>query len=204
LEDVVARVNAPWLYSIWVTFFDEFTFDIPQLARFIRRTKWVEALKKAHVEFDYSDVRVGPHSPERAFDEDSRLRILCSRLDLQLSSLAQVLTSFFPSIDMVEHLYMYGPRRLQEQEDIENIQWLEFFRPFTSVKNLYVSRRISERIAPALQELIGGVIDVLPALENLFLEEIQPLRPVEEAIGRFVATRQYIGHPVAVYHWNTT
>ena len=108
---------------------------------------------------------------------------------------------------MVEHLYIYGPRYLpsQWQDDIENMQWLEIFHPFTAVKNLYVSKEFAQCIAPALQELVGErVTEVLPALESLFLEELQPSGPVQEAIGQFVAARQLLGHPVAVSHWNRT
>ncbi len=58
-------------------------------------------------------------------------------------------------------------------------------------------------IAPALQELIGErVTEVLPALQTLFLEEDHLLGPVQEAIGKFVATRQLAGHPIIVSHWD--
>ena len=57
------------------------------------------------------------------------------------------------------------------------------------------------------------MMDVLPALEGLFLEElseelseelepIQPSRLIQEAFDRFVAARQLFGHPVAVSHWD--
>ena len=204
LEDLVARIDAPLLDSICITFFHQLIFDIPQLAQFMRRTTRFQALNEAHVDFDYYGVQVGSLPPTRTFDEKSRLRISCRELDWQLSSLAQVFTSFFPSIYMVEHLYIYGPRYLpsQWQDDIENMQWLEIFHPFTAVKNLYVSKEFARCIAPALQELVGErVTDVLPALESLFLEELQPSGPVQEAIGQFVAARQLLGHPVAVSHW---
>ena len=108
---------------------------------------------------------------------------------------------------MVEHLYIYGSRYLpsQWQDDIENMQWLENFRPFTAVKNLYVSEKFVRCIALALIDPVAeGVIDVLPALESLLLEERNPSGPVQEAIGQFVAARQLLGHTVSVSHWNET
>jgi hypothetical protein len=47
---------------------------------------------------------------------------------------------------------------------------------------------------PALQE-------VLPALQNIFLEGLQPSGPVQEDLGKFVAARQLSGHPIAVSPW---
>jgi hypothetical protein len=126
-------------------------------------------------------------------------------LDWQISSVAQVFTSFFPSIYMVEHLYIYGPQYLpsQWQDDIENMQWLEIFHPFIAVKNLYASKEFAQCIAPVLQQLVRGRVTevLLPALESLFLEELQLSGPVQEAIGQFVAARQLSSHPISVSLW---
>jgi hypothetical protein len=204
LDDVVARIDAPLLDTIWITFFHQLTFDISQLARFMRRTPRLQGFNGAHVDFDDSGVQIGSLPLRRPLEDKSRLRISCTKMNRQLSSLAQVLTSFFSSIDTVEHLYIYRPRNLplQWQDDIENGQWLEIFRPFTAVTNLFVCKEFAHCIAPALQELVRErVVVVLPALENLFLEELQPSGPVQEAIGQFVAARRLLGHPVAVSNW---
>jgi hypothetical protein len=204
LEDLVARIDAPLLDSIWINLFNRLIFDLPQHAQFIRRTKGFHTLNEVHFDFHYTCVQVGYLPPNRTVYEKSGLRISCRKLDWQLSSVAQVLTSFFPSIYMVEHLYIYGPRILpsQWQDNFENMQWLEIFHPFTAVKNLYVSKEFAQCIAAALQELVGGrVTDVLPALEGLFLERLQPSGPIQEAIGKFVAVRQVTGHPITVSPW---
>jgi hypothetical protein len=77
------------------------------------------------------------------------------------------------------------------------------FHPFTALKNLYVIKEFAEAIAPALQELVEEerVTDILPTLENLFLEEIQPSGHIQEVIGEFVAARQLSGHPMTVSLW---
>jgi len=191
LEDVVARIDTPLLDSIWITFFQLFIFDFPQLAQFMRRTTRFQEFNEAHVDFNMLGVQVASLPPTRAFDENFGLRIL----DWRILSLIQTMTSFFPSIYTVEHLYIYRPECLIG--DFEDGEWLEFIHPFTSVKNLYVVKEMSQSIAFALQELVGE--DVLPALESLFLEDFGP--PVQEAIGPFIAARQLSGHPVAVSHW---
>jgi hypothetical protein len=76
------------------------------------------------------------------------------------------------------------------------------FHPFTAVKNLYVCKEFAQCIALALQELVGERrIHVLPTLESLFFEELQPSGPVEKGIGMLVAARQLLGHPLAVSRW---
>jgi hypothetical protein len=202
LEELVARIDTPLLDSIWVTLFSQLVFDIPQFAQFMERTT---RFNEVHVDFDSNGVQFESLSPTQTSNETSGLRISCRELDWQLSSLAQVTTSFFPSIYMVEHLYISGSLHLpsQWQDDIENVQWLEIFYPFFAVKNLYVSKEFARCIAFSLQELVGErAADVFPALETLFLEELRPSGPVKEAIGQFVAARQLLGHPVAVSDWN--
>jgi hypothetical protein len=205
LEDLVARIDAPLLDSISITFFHQLVFDIPQFAQFMRRTTRFLALDEVHVDFDYSGVQIGNLPPTHTFDGKSGLKISCKELDWQLSSVAQVFTPFFSSIYMVEHLYIYEPEYFasQWQDDIESTQWQELFHPFIAVKNLYMSKTFAQSIAPVLQELVvERVIEVLPALESLFLEELQSSKPIQEAMEQFVAARQLLGHPVAISHWN--
>ena len=68
------------------------------------------------------------------------------------------------------------------------------------MKNLYLSEEeIAQRIVPALQDLVGErATEVLPTLENIFLEEGQRSGPVQEGIQEVVAVRQAAGHPIAV------
>jgi len=85
---------------------------------------------------------------------------------------------------------------------MENDEWLELFSFFAPVGTLYLSETLAMCVAPALQELVGeGVTEVLPALQNLFIENLQPSGPIKEAIGEFVAVRELSGHPVTVQSW---
>jgi hypothetical protein len=197
LDELVARIDAPLLDSLFITFVNEFIFDISQLAQFMGRTTRIQALNEAHVHIDDVDVLMEFRPPTLTLDEKSRLTIICRDVNCQLSNLVQVFTSLFPSIYTVEHLYMYGPQSfLSRWQDP-----MAIFRPFTAVKNLYVIKELARRIAPALQELVGErVTDVLPTLESLFLEGILP-SGVQEAIEQFVAARRLVGHPVAISYW---
>jgi hypothetical protein len=85
---------------------------------------------------------------------------------------------------------------------VENALWLDLLHPFRAVKNLYLSKESARRIVPALQEPVEGrVTEVLPTLQNIFLEGLEPAGPVQEGIGNFVAARQITSLPIAVSRW---
>jgi hypothetical protein len=102
---------------------------------------------------------------------------------------------------MVERLFIRERTNsiLKWQDAIENSQWMELLHPFTGVKDLFLSKGMAPRIAPYLQELVGGrTTEVLPVLQRLFMEELHPSKPVEGAIGKFVAARLLSSQPVAI------
>ena len=205
LEDLVARINVPLLNSVFITLFHQLIFDIPELGQFMKRATRFQDLNEVHLDFDHSSIHVGYLPPAQYSEENTGLKISCRKFDWQLSSLVQVFTPFFPSIHLVEDLCIYEHLYLRSEwpEDIESTQWLEVFHPFASVKNLYLGKEFAPSISLALKELVGErATDVLPALKNLFLEELQPSGSVHEAIGHFVSSRQLIGRPVAVSQWN--
>ena len=83
---------------------------------------------------------------------------------------------------------------------------LDLLRSFVAVKNLYLSKSIVPHIAHALQELVGGrTAEVLPSLENVFLEGFQPSGPLlfHDGIKKFVATRRLVNRAVTVSRWDS-
>ena len=205
IEDLVAWINAPLLHYVHITFFYQPIFDTPQLAQFISRTPKLQAHDKVQVIFYGSSAHfTSPrlYKKEKGFE----LKISCDRLDWQLLSMVQVCTSTFSQALLspsVEHLYLCF--HYPYMHGVEDIQWLELLYPFTSVKNLYLSSDIVRHIAPALQELVeesGSVMEVLPTLQSIFLEERHRSGPDREAIDKFVAARQLSGQTIAVSLWD--
>ena len=204
LEDLVARIDAPRLNNLYITFFNDIVFDTPQLMQFISRAPTSRTLEKANialrnrlVSFDFSSPTSG--------DGNVHLAILSQGLDWQLSTLEQVCTSCLPPLSMLEDLYTYEDPHsiLDRKDDIENRLWLQLLHPFIAVKNLYLSEQFALRIGPALRELVGGrTTDVLPALQNISLKGLQPLGPVQEGIRQFVASRQVTSRPITVSRWD--
>ena len=200
LEDLVARIDAPLLDNLTITFFNQLIFDTAQLTQFISRTPNFKGHDKVHV--DIADWRVSVILLQTR-DRSLCLGILCTESDLQLSSLARVCSSFIPQvlIHAVEHLYIRSSLSLLhwKQDIVQTSQWLDLFRPFSAVRCLYISWEFAPRIAPVLQELVGErVTEVLPALQTLFTDHTNRSGPVQEAIERFVAARQHTSRPIAV------
>jgi hypothetical protein len=105
---------------------------------------------------------------------------------------------------MPEDLYIYQTRNSKPdwKDNVEDALWLTLLDPFTAVKNLHLSKEFAPRIAPALQGLVEGIIpEVLPTLQNIYVEELESSGPIQEAIGKFIAMRQLSGHPIAVSLW---
>ena len=203
MEDLVARIDAPRLSSLKITFFNDTVFDTPRFIQFISRTPVSRELHKAH--FTLWNRRANLGFSSRTFGvRILSVNILCQGLDWQLSSLEQVCTSCLPPLSMLEDLYIYEIpySKTNRKDDIENGPWLQLLYTFTAVENLYLSEQFALRIGPALQELAEGrTAEVLPALQNIFLEGLKSSGLVQEGIGKFVAARQVAGRPIAVFSW---
>ena len=200
LDDLVAHIDAPQLSVLEIIFFNRIAFDTIQLAQFISCIPRLKVLKNARVVFIHRTAKFALSSQNSGHPE---LIVKTLWSDRQLSSPKHVWTSL-PPLSTSEDLYIYeNPfSSVEWQDNIEIMAWLELLRAFTAVKNLYISEQFAPSIAPALQELISGrTTEVLPALENIFLEGFEPSGYVQEGIEQFIAARQVVGHPIAVTCW---
>ena len=201
LDDFVSRLDAPLLDKLDIVFFNLLVFDIPQLCRFISRTETFKAPDRVEVLFDTFGVEVDLFQRKGMTDRKVLgLRISNGSPDRQLSSLAQVCNSSMPPLPTLESLCIHEGQyfRPQWHNNMEHAQWLELLRRFSSVKDLVLSKKLVQLVAPALREIIGTA--VLPVLQNLYLEGPQPSGPVQEAVGQFLAARDLFGCPVTVHH----
>jgi hypothetical protein len=196
LEELVAQIDTPRLLLFSATLFNDLDLDTPELIRFISRSSTLEAPDEAHVVFanQTASVKLQPQASDTGIGYFN-VEILCKEPGWQLSSLAQICTTSLPILSTMENLFICEPVGLQLdwKDGIEDVEWLELLLPFAAVKNLYLSKQFAPRIAPALQ--------VLSALQNLYLEGWQPSESVEDDIERFISTRQPTDHPVAISVW---
>jgi hypothetical protein len=207
-EDLVTRIDTPQLEGMDITFFNQIDFDCPRLGQFTNCTPTLRARDEALVQFDDSTARVKLRYWTSQSDYDDLLiSISCREPDWQLSFIEQICTSSLHPISTVEDLYIEHQysQLVWKNEAIENTLWWQLLLPFTAVKNLYLSKEFAPGIAAALQELVGGRIttEVLPALQNIFVEGIESLGPFQENIAQFVTARQLSGHSFAISFRNS-
>ena len=206
LEDILSQIETPMLKQGFFHFFNQLVFDTPLLGQFIHRTETFMTSHAARVECSNSAIWIRLAERQEMFDDNSQalwLTISCKPLDWQLSALPQVLNSFSSSLSTLESLQI-AVSRPDWQDEIEVIQWREFFHPFTPVKIMTLQDKASVRlVVPALRELSGErATEVLPALQNLSLTTSgwSPPGPLKEAIEDFIATRQLYGQPVILHY----
>jgi hypothetical protein len=201
LEDLVAGIDVPLLRLFSMSFFDEFTFYTPQLFNFISCTDHLRSPCRADVIFYREAVLVKLYPDTDPFSKPLvELQVLYG----QLSSLALLCSSCLSSLSTLDRLEIVQGKfgDSEPPDDMENTQWLEILRPFVVVKNLHLVGRLALRVMSALGELAGDrATEVLPVLQNIFIERLLPTGPLQEAVGRFIAVRQLSGHTVAAHPW---
>ncbi|KAI9512456.1 hypothetical protein F5148DRAFT_1373160 [Russula earlei] len=205
LEDLLAQIEAPLLTILYVTFFMDIHFVLPQLHRLISQVESFNSCDRAIVHTSERAIRfttsTATHQPWEFL-----LEISCRELDCQLASLAQVCSSSFPFLSTLVQLNItdYAPRS-HWKDDMETTRWLELLAPFTAMEDLRLTHQVAPHVCQALEELAGErVTEVLPALQNIFLEGLEPLESVPKHVEGFVAARKLSGHPVAVHRWDRT
>jgi len=203
LEDLISRIDAPLLDDLTVAFLNQPIFNIPQLLRFIDRPKNFETFDEAVMIVSKLSAEVKLHQRAGTAGHTSTrlgLEILCRESDLQLSSLAQACTTSLSPLSTVERLEIFALWQPYPHGGTKNAQWLAILRPFTAVKDLYVSEGLISHIPFALQDLVGErVTEVLPALRNLYLRGLPLSGTARIAVETFVTARKRSGHPVTAY-----
>jgi hypothetical protein len=204
----VARIDAPLLNRANITLFNQLVFDILELPNLACRTEKFKVLDEADVVLDNHSINIklfqkgGTVDPIRL-----KLGISCTKLDWQLSALAQVCNSCSPALSSLERLSIYDDDRYLPphwQDDMENTQWLELLHSFVAVKDLYLSKEVARRVASALQGLSEErVTEVLPTLQDIFIDGLQSSGLVREVFHKFVTVRgrQVSRVPVAIHSW---
>jgi hypothetical protein len=204
LEGFISRVDVPLLNEIKIRFFNQLMWHNPQFLQFICLAKQLSSSNYAELIFykHFAMVRLSQRTGtvDRATLE---LAISCTPLDWQLSSLTQICDSISPSLKL-ERLDIREDQHWQPylQHDTDNAQWLEVLCSFTAATTLYLSKKVGQRVALALQDPFREpVAEVLPVLQNIFLEGLQSSGATHEAIERFVTARRLLGHSVLVHPW---
>ena len=206
VEDLVTQINAPLLENMEVALFNREILEVSELAKFVRHVDKLSLLDRAEVSFNSERISVflSQESPTNVDPKTLKLHLNCLESNLRLSYLAQFCASCLPTLSQFESLHIRVPLYYGWEDVIDNPdpQWLELLCLFNIVKKLYLSRNVAPRVAQVLRALpVERVIEVLPALENVFIASLEPSGPVREAVSEFADARQLSGHPVFIDNW---
>ena len=170
-----------------------------QITSLLRLTETFEMPNHTYMLFAHRLVDIIV-SPQKSTEDDKMLR-----LSMACKFLGWCLTRvYYPSPSpSLQFTVQDGHQRLcSTTMDREETHWLELLSIFPATENLYLFEGVVSCIAFALQEVAPeGVTEVLSALQNLFIENLQSSGPIEDAIKGFGAARQLSGHPVVIQSW---
>ncbi|KAI9507841.1 hypothetical protein F5148DRAFT_1201507, partial [Russula earlei] len=155
-------------------------FVVPQLHQFISHANWFKTCYRASARTSDDAILFEITGGVIWSPVKLSVEIKCRELDRQLSSLARVCSSSFlllstlVELDIVEFLPLNSQSHWKD--DIESTKWLELLHPFTAVQDLSLSYQVGRHVCQALEALAEeSVTEVLPALQNIFLSDSQPL-----------------------------
>jgi F-box-like len=202
LEDLVLRLDTPSLQTLSITFFDQPTFEIPQLSLFIGRTEALCSPCRASIQFSVKDVAITQQFQESPHRPEVRIQLSCRDLGRRVASFAHMCRQLFPFLHSVERLsikaFLLLPTRRQ-QDQIDPTQWLDLFRPFQGVKTLEVTDSLALNIASALEHATGRMNqDVFPVLCDLRLNRSR--ESLSASIEKFTVARLHSGRPISVHY----
>lgn len=199
LEDLVTHLDAPLLNRVTFRFFNQLTFDNPQLSQFIHRTEILKSINLGSIEFLSDVVKTTFTSPVGRGKLE--LGISCCRPDWQVSSMAQLCAQLPTLTSRVEQLDVRRGciSRAKWPEDMESAQWLELFEPFVAVEKLSILK-LGQLVVPALGELTRErASEILPAMRRLLFRGLEANSLVKDDLKPFVSARRSFNHPISVF-----
>ena len=209
LEDFVSRIDAPRLRGIWSHYFNQLVdFEIPQLWQFIDRSEDLDQPRCCLVYFGSDDVsfraglttklttglNVSKLEPDEDYSCKIGVQIRCKGIDWQVSHIAQALNQISTTsvLSNILHFAIDSDSINCGPEDMDDIEWLQLLRPFSSVQTLFVSRELAGHVSRSLENTAATMAtEVLPALDMVCLED-QPMTFAH----KFISARWESGHSV--------
>jgi len=208
LEEILARIDAPFLHHVDITFFNQLIFQVPHLSHFIGRMEMLKSAKVAEMESSFgSGVSIkldqgGSSSTQGTIGHPLSLCISCGVLEWQISSMAQICSqsSVFSHVKRLDVRADYLRLGYRWKDELESDPWLELFHSFTSVETLSISGELCLHVAHALEvvatEMVVAAEVLLPELRGLHFECSRKSASVEN----YDTVRKKFGRPVDVQH----
>ncbi|KAI9445790.1 hypothetical protein BJY52DRAFT_1216558 [Lactarius psammicola] len=205
MEDLLARIDAPAVEQLDVNFLELNTFDTPQLAQFVNRTRTLKSPHRTSIKLSDDDITISHDFrllPPSSAPRSIRLQIACDDVDRQMSILVHVGRQFSRLLSSVEVVNADGSPMLfslRDQRETDSAKWLEILRHFRGVRKFEVTGALVPNIASTLEQVTGNMArGILPFLRDLHLDGSES--STSPSIQPFVAARQISSHPVSVHY----
>jgi hypothetical protein len=201
LEGLLARIDAPLLEVLNIWFYNQLTFTVPHLSRFICRSEKLR-FAFARLSFYRGSVVLTADGDEEKNETNSnsfRVTIGCRDVDWKLSAAAQIFGALMPALSVVERLslnYHGGDHDvpLEERNEVDRTLWREVLRPFSSIKVLQMDEPFTRDLSGSLQSEYGEPLELLPRLKEL----VFPNGSAGDAFTSFI--QSMAGRPVVLTH----
>ena len=186
LERLLARIDAPVLWNIEITFSDKPIFDLPKLREFVNRVEIQKSHNRADILSSERSISISLTRP--GTPSCLKFQVLCKTRRSQPFFMAQICSHFSAFLFRVEDLRINTVQPSTLLDDGNRGQWLEIVRRFRCAKWLHIAGKYSTDIARALQLSCERRREpVLPSLHKLCIREPKPhYAPLREAITPFV------------------
>ena len=196
LEDLIARIDTPSLQRIDIHLWHRPT-DAPQLRQLIYRTEGLRSPNQARIIKNDRTINLtfrSTGSPIVRYhpvtSQFKNFNIAVSTHDWQFSSAVQFCLQSVPLTSSVKRLIVESTvEQALWKEVIGPADWLDLFRPFSAVEELYVSPLLGSPVAFALAGATGEA-EILPALRSVFFEEGKESASLKETIKPFSVARR--------------
>jgi hypothetical protein len=170
LEALVHRITTPRLEKLTVEIFNQLTFSIPRLLRFIDAA---ENLRFGNAVLTFSDKGVDavvyPHGETKVYSLN--ILVNCRHLDWQVSSMAQIsnsLSQIFSAVVRLVLQHRVHNGSSEEHNEVDRTEWRKLLRPFSNVKTLCIRNVIIKDLSCWLGSEDGEPpLELLPDLQEL-------------------------------------
>ncbi|KAH9037997.1 hypothetical protein EDB83DRAFT_1740026 [Lactarius deliciosus] len=176
LEVIVAQIDTPKLDLIDIKYTNHLDIRVTELSKFIKRSA-IKLSRHAEISFGHAQICFYFF---RDFDPAMPIITIQLRsingIHEQVLDMAQALNRTSAMLSDMVHLKISldDPESDWELEDddMDDIEWLELFRPFTAVRKLRIYEELEESITHALEgQTEESGTQVLPALKLICVED---------------------------------
>ena len=195
LEAFLSHMNAPLLEMLNVGFFNQLSFSVPHLLRFVTT---IENLRASSVRllFHHRSVTVYMYLSVTALRHTLAISVGCDHLDWQVSSMVQISNVLGPLLSaMVDLTLDYRGNALSSKwhNQVDRTQWRKLLRSFRNVETLRVHGGLVGELSRCLALDGEPPSEILPELKTL----VCPMGSRDDkTFAAFVHDREVAGLPI--------